>query len=132
MLGKTYKLLFIMNVILGDRMLKFLAPILVLIPSFTNAGWIAEQAKVVAVESTSGNGDTFTAIVRGGAGPCVSTSQDRLIFFPRSEASTTDIHNRTYSMMLAALSSGAKVSIFNYVDSSCDKAVGVRMIGNGI
>ncbi|USH04093.1 DUF5992 family protein [Grimontia kaedaensis] len=95
-----------------------------------NAGWIAEQAKVVAVESTSGNNDTFTAIVRGGSGPCVSDSSDKLIFFPRSEASTSEIHNRTYSMMLTALACGAKVSIYNYADDSFDKNVGVRAVSN--
>lgn len=109
-------------------MLKYLSLFILFLSTSVNANWIAEQTKVIAVESSSGNTDTFTAIVRGGSGPCVSLRGDTLIFFPRSEAATSDIHNRTYSMLLAALTSGAKVSIYNYVDHSCQKAVSVRMI----
>ncbi|CAM3826720.1 DUF5992 family protein [Vibrio aquimaris] len=109
-------------------MIKYLSLLIFMLSTSAYAGWIAEQTKVIAVESTSGNTDTFTAIVRGGSGACVSLMGDNLIYFPHSEAATSDIHNRTYSMLLAALTSGAKVSIYNYADNSCQKAVGVRMI----
>ena len=92
-----------------------------------NAGWLAQESPVVAVESTSMNLDVFTVIVKGGNGPCTSSAGDILITFPKSEASSPEIHNRTYAMLLSAFSTGSKVSIYNYKDDSCHKAVGVRI-----
>ena len=94
----------------------------------TFAGWIAQETTVVAMESVSNNQNTFTAILRGGSGPCVSTTGDILVYFPRNEASDAEIHNRSYSMLLSALATGQKVSIYNYKDDTCTKAVGVRLI----
>jgi hypothetical protein len=45
-------------------------------------------------------------------------------------ASTEKVFDRAYSTALAALVSGKKVNIYNYVDGSCDKAVAIEIIAN--
>lgn len=97
--------------------------------SFSHAGFLVTESTIVAMENTSANANVFAVIAKGGSGPCVSSGdKDVLIYFPVSEAENIDVHNRAYSMLLSAMATKSKVTIYNYKDDSCLKAVGVRIL----
>jgi uncharacterized 2Fe-2S/4Fe-4S cluster protein (DUF4445 family) len=92
--------------------------------------YIAINAKITKVGNTSGNGASFTVVVSQGTGPCVTAGVQKNIYFAKHMASTEKVFDRAYSTALAALVSGKKVNIYNYVDGSCDKAVAIEIIAN--
>ena len=91
---------------------------------FANAGEVVKDAEIVLVGNTANGQDDFFIRVQGGAGPCV----DSLIKFPRSAAATRELHDRAYSLALAAFAMGnKKVRVFNFVDDSCATASYIEM-----
>jgi hypothetical protein len=92
--------------------------------------YIAIDGQITKVGNTSGNGESFFVVVQEGTGPCVTTNVQTNIYFPASAAGTEKVFDRAYSTALAALASGKKVSIYNYIDGSCNSAAAIEIISN--
>lgn len=90
--------------------------------------YIVSSAKISKIGNTSGNGESFWVVAVDGQGPCISTNLQTNIYFTDTAAGTQAIYERAYAMALAATMSGARVNIYNYVDSQCDKAAGIEIV----
>ncbi|WHI47980.1 DUF5992 family protein [Microbulbifer sp. JMSA004] len=95
-----------------------------------SAGWIATDVEISAVTNTKSNGEGFAIIVTDGndSYPC----EDTTIYFPLDSAGSSgrdqDIHNRAFSLSIAALTTGKRVSIYSYSDSSsCNEATYIKL-----
>jgi len=91
--------------------------------------YIAQDAKIVRVTNTAGNQDEFIINVVGGTGVCTGQAPT-MIKFKLASATSPEIFNRAFSMALMALSTGQKVSVYNYVDTACDNAVYIGISAN--
>ncbi|MCJ8274163.1 MAG: DUF5992 family protein [Psychrosphaera sp.] len=95
-----------------------------LITSLANAGELINSATVTSVANVASNIDQFVIYFSGGTGVC--TTQDYIIF-PADAAISKEAHNRAYSLVLTALTTGMKVKIHNYESNACDRATFVQV-----
>ncbi|MHC5615709.1 MAG: DUF5992 family protein [Nostoc sp.] len=80
------------------------------------ADYLVQNAKVVSVGNTSGNGDNFAIFVSGGTGPCTNT----FIIFPPSGVTNRNIYEHGYQAALTALTNpNLTVDVFDYSGASC-------------
>jgi hypothetical protein len=77
--------------------------------------YIVQGATITNIMSTNGNGDAFAIITSGGSGSCANTE----VYFPQSAAPDADTFKRAYAAALTAITTGMRVSIYNYTDSTC-------------
>lgn len=82
------------------------------------AGYIVTGATVIHVSSTNGNTTSFQVMVSGGTGPCTSVTGTWVVF-PLAAAPDADTHKRTYAAALLALTTGMRVTLYNYADDNC-------------
>jgi len=94
-----------------------LAVCLFSIPAY--AGELVRDATVVEVANTNSNGADFAVRLEGGTGIC---STANVIVFPESKKQSADSYKQSFSIALAALTTGAKVRIHNFEDDSCNGA----------
>lgn len=92
--------------------------------------YIVTDAIVTKVGSTAGNGESFWVVAKHGQGSCVSQSSQVNVYFPRTAVNSEKIFDRAYAAALSALTTGKRVNIYNYADSSCDKAVAIELLAN--
>jgi hypothetical protein len=86
--------------------------------SAANAGYLAVDATITRIESTTGNQQSFVLTIQGGSGPCTGT----FAVFPVSASPDADTHKRSYAAAMMAFAMGMRVSIFNYANDSCSGA----------
>ncbi|WP_444894448.1 DUF5992 family protein [Microbulbifer sp. TRSA001] len=95
---------------------------------WASGGYIAQSVEITAVANTAANGMSFTVKTANGNGLCNGES----ITFPLSVAGNAgnneEIHSRAYAAALTALTTGKKVSIYSYEDSSvCNRAAFIEI-----
>jgi hypothetical protein len=90
--------------------------------------YIASNAKITKVVNTASNSAAFIIVVEGGTGPCVTTTTQKNIYFPRVSAANQDVYDRAYMSAMTALSAGNKVNIYNYADGTCNNAVAIEIM----
>lgn len=86
--------------------------------------WLVQGGTVTDVANTINDTDNFAIRVTGGTTNLCSN----WITFPKAEAADPETHERAYATALTALTTGVKVNIYNYDDSSCDKAVAIAVV----
>jgi hypothetical protein len=91
--------------------------------AFGAGGYVVQGAQVKTVGNTSGNGPNFWIVTNGGTGPCINQG----IYFNQASAGDVATFNRGYKLLLLAMTTGQKVNIYNYVDTSCTNAVEVEL-----
>ena len=89
------------------------------------ADYIVVNGVVTRVGNTIYNSSAFTIHVSGGT---VNMCEGAWIIFPVSSGSTVEAHSRAYATALTAFSTGAKVNIYNYTDSSCNYASFIELV----
>ena len=89
-----------------------------------SAGYIASGAVITSIANTAGNQKNFSITVTGGTGPCSET----VIVFPEVDAADAKAHQRAYAAALLAFTTGARVSIYNYLDEGCMRASFIQVI----
>ena len=80
-------------------------------------GYVVQNATVIEVTNTGGNQQNFVVHTTGGTGSCINGN----VTFPLAYAADSQAHQRAYAAALLAFSTGAKVSIYNYVSNACDQ-----------
>ena len=81
-----------------------------------HAASLVQNAKIIAVQNTSGNKDNFAIKVTGGTGPCANT----FIVFPKTGVNSSAVYERGYAMALAAMQNDWKINAFDYTGSDCE------------
>lgn len=80
--------------------------------------YVAEQVTITKIANSDANQDTFMLWLSDGSGTCANA----YVKFPVADAGNADIHKRAYSTALAAFTTGLKVSVYNYHDTTCMRA----------
>lgn len=88
------------------------------------AGYIVSSATVTMLTSTASNLTAFVVATTGGTGSCTGGAQ---ITFNQSDSPDADTFKRAYAALLMAFTTGAKVSIYNYQDNTCNHASYVQL-----
>ena len=104
------------------RMLVFTGMLLLTMPVY--AGYLVYGGVVTTVANTANNSDTFLIKVTGGVN---NLCEGQWIQFPAGEAFNSEVHKRAYSTALTALTARMPVTIHNYADNSCTKAVQIQI-----
>lgn len=100
-------------------------PLLVFSTSAHAAGaYLASNATVTQVTNTGNNGQNFALQTQGGSSIC----EGQYITFPEADAANANAHQRAFSAALTALSTGMKVTIYNYADGTCDRASYIHLM----
>ena len=82
------------------------------------SGELVRYATLAEVASNGSNTTNFAVLVEGGTGICAG-SPTNWIYFSETKAPSIASYNQSFSIALAALSTGKKVRIHNYTDNSC-------------
>ena len=82
---------------------------------FAAGAYIVQGAIITNIMSTNGNTAGFAIITSGGSGACVNAE----VYFPQSAAPDADTFKRAYTAALTAMTTGMRVTIYNYADSTC-------------
>jgi len=90
----------------------------ILISSISNAGELVKGATVLEVASSNSNRDVFWVRISGGVGPCANISVD----FPANKSQSKESYNQSFSIALAAATTGKKIRVHNYEDNNCQGA----------
>ncbi len=90
-----------------------------LITPLANAGELINNATVTSIANVGSNVDQFVVYYSGGAGVCATQG---FIMFPATAAVSKEVHNRAYTLALAALTTGMKIRVHNYESDACDRA----------
>jgi hypothetical protein len=87
-----------------------------------HAGYLAVGVTVTKVSNTNSNDQSFVVTFTGGTGPCTSGTGSTFVIFPLSAAPDADTHKRAYAAALLALTTGMRVTLYNYTSDSCTGA----------
>lgn len=98
---------------------------------FAEYAVLAEEATISEISNNTGNGPNFFIKAVGGTGLCTG-AQPTLIVFPLSAAGISgndeNLHNRAFSLALAAYASGSKVTVSGYEGSDCQRASRIKLV----
>ena len=100
-----------------NKILMGLCATLVSLNVLAGGEYIVVEGTVTSVANTGSNLENFVVRTTGGSGICTSSR------FPLSSAPNKGVHDRAYAAALLALTTGMEVTIYNYEDNSCEKAV---------
>ncbi|GAA0464029.1 hypothetical protein GCM10009096_00610 [Parasphingorhabdus litoris] len=108
------------------KYLKIIAiPLFLLSTNAHAAGaYLASGATVTDVVNIANNGQNFAVKTEGGSSNCNA----QWIIFPEANAPNANAHQRAYSTALTALTTGMKVTIYNYADSTCVRASYIHLM----
>ncbi len=86
--------------------------------------YLATGATVTDVVNTSSNAQNFAIKTEGGSSICAG----QWMVFPEADAANSNAHQRAYSTALTALSTGMKVTIYNYINGTCVRASYIHLM----
>lgn len=92
--------------------------------AFSAQGYIVKGAKITTVSSTSNNVDAFWVYYEGGQ----SDKCNGRVKFVATNAGTTGVFERSFSLAMSALVAGKDVEIYSYTDdTNCHSAASINM-----
>lgn len=87
-------------------------------------GYIVKGAKITTVSSTSNNIDAFWVYYEGGQ----SDKCNGRVKFIATNAGTSGVFERTFSMAMSALVAEKSIEIYSYIDAAnCHSAVAINL-----
>ncbi len=104
--------------------MKLIGVLILLFSGHTFAGYLVQGGTITKVMNTEDSVDRFQIRVEGGT---PNLCQGINIKFDSSKVANAATHARSYSSALTALTTGMKVSIYNYNGSDCNGAAYIEL-----